>query len=75
MTCLQSRHNTLLRCMTACLILSLGAAYLCRLRKRRVNWQSAIGILTYKSGELLYPELCLRVTDDWVEFRGERIEV
>jgi hypothetical protein len=41
------------------------------LEARRVNWQSAFGVLTYKAGELLMPELCLKVRDGVVEFRGE----
>lgn len=42
---------------------------------KRGNWQSAIGVLTYKDGELLFPELCLRVRDGVAEFRGERFAV
>ena len=45
------------------------------LEARRVNWQSAIGVLTFKDGELLCPELCLKVKDRLVEFRGERFAV
>ena len=42
------------------------------LEARRINWQSAIGVLTYSGGELLMPELCLKVRDGLVQFRGER---
>jgi hypothetical protein len=42
---------------------------------KRGNWQSAITILTYIDGELLMPELCLKVRDGLVEFRGERFAV
>lgn len=39
------------------------------------NWQSAMAVLTYRNGMLLYPELVLRVDDDTVQFRGELIKV
>lgn len=42
---------------------------------RKVNWQSALAVLTYRDGGLLYPELALRVDDDHFQFRGEIIEV
>lgn len=42
---------------------------------KRPNWQSAIGVLTYKGGDLMHPELCLKVSDGVVEFRAERIAV
>jgi hypothetical protein len=42
---------------------------------KRGNWQSAITVLTYIDGELLMPELCLKVRDGLVEFRGERLPV
>lgn len=42
---------------------------------KRTNWQSAVGVLTYRGGDLLYPELCLKVKDGMVEFRGERLTV
>jgi hypothetical protein len=45
------------------------------LESRRVNWQSAIAVLTYVSGVLLYPELCLKVDDGKVEFRGAIFQV
>jgi len=45
------------------------------LEAKRTNWQSAIGVLTYCGGDLLQPELCMRVSDGVVEFRGERFKV
>jgi hypothetical protein len=39
------------------------------------NWQSAIGVLTYKDGRLLQPELCLKVGNGLAEFRGEVFSV
>jgi len=45
------------------------------LEARRINWQSAIGVLTYQGGRLLMPELCLQREPGLVEFRGEFIEV
>ena len=45
------------------------------LEARRGNWQSAIAILTYRGGELLQPELALRMDDNHFQFRGEVIEV
>lgn len=45
------------------------------LEARRVNWQSAIGVLTYQGGVLLMPELCLQHEPGLVQFRGEFIEV
>lgn len=53
----------------------LDSQFVNYLEARRVNWQSAFGVLTYRDGELLYPELCLRVRDGLVEFRGERFLV
>lgn len=41
------------------------------LEGRKVNWQSAIAVLTYRNGELLQPELALRRADGVFEFRGE----
>lgn len=45
------------------------------LEARRINWQSAIGVLTYQGGVLLMPELCLQYEPGLVQFRGEFIEV
>lgn len=45
------------------------------LEGRRVNWQAAIAVLTYRDGELLMPELALRMDDDRYQFRGEVIKV
>lgn len=45
------------------------------LEARKANWQSAIAVLTYKDGVLLYPELALRWDDDSFQFRGEIIKV
>ena len=35
------------------------------------NWREAFAVLTYKNGELLYPELVLKWDDERVQFRGE----
>lgn len=51
----------------------LGPQFRDYLEAKRNNWQSALGVLTYKDGELLQPELCLRRDYNVVEFRGERI--
>lgn len=45
------------------------------LEGRRVNWQSAIAVLTFKDGVLLQPELALKFSDDSFQFRGEIITV
>jgi hypothetical protein len=45
------------------------------LEARVPNWQSAIGVLTYKDGRLLQPELCLKVGNGLAEFRGEVFSV
>jgi Calcineurin-like phosphoesterase len=45
------------------------------LEARRINWQSAIAVLTYRDGNLLYPELCLKAEPGLVEWRGEYLEV
>lgn len=42
---------------------------------RSLNWQSAIGVLTYRDGMLLCPELALRIDDNRFEWRGEVISV
>lgn len=39
------------------------------------NWQAAVAVLTYREGELLYPELALMVGEDSFQFRGEVINV
>lgn len=39
------------------------------------NWRSAFCVLTFRSGELLQPELVLAWDDKHVEFRGELIKV
>ncbi len=45
------------------------------LEGRKVNWQSAIAVLTYRNGVLLQPELALRFDDQSFQFRGELINV
>lgn len=45
------------------------------LEGRKVNWQSALGVLTYRAGMLLQPELALRVDDEHYQFRGELVKV
>jgi hypothetical protein len=45
------------------------------LEGKKVNWQSAIAVLTYKNGVLLQPELALRFDEDSFQFRGEIIKV
>lgn len=40
-----------------------------------LNWRSAFGVFTFKDGELLLPELCIRWDKDHVQFRGEIIRV
>lgn len=45
------------------------------LEGRKVNWQSAFPVLTYRDGRLMAPEHCWRVDDNTVEFRGELIRV
>lgn len=45
------------------------------LEGRTPNWQSALAVLTYRDGKLLYPELALREDDDTFQFRGEFIRV
>ena len=42
---------------------------------KRGNWQSAIGVLTYVNGELLPPELAMKMADGVVAFRGEVLKV
>jgi hypothetical protein len=49
----------------------LGPQFRDYLESRRINWQSGLALLTYKAGELLMPELCLKVRDGVVEFRGD----
>ena len=44
------------------------------LEGRLSNWQSAMAVLTYRNGVLLYPELALKVDDDHFQFRGEVIQ-
>lgn len=39
------------------------------------NWRSAFGVLTFKNGELLYPELVIKWDKTHVQFRGELIKV
>lgn len=44
------------------------------LEGRKVNWQSAFVVLTYRNGRLMCPEHCWRVDDETVEFRGELLK-
>ena len=39
------------------------------------NWRSGFGVLTFKGGKLLQPELCLVIDKNHVQFRGEIIKV
>ncbi len=41
--------------------------------RKPATWTSAFGVLTYKQGRLMQPELALRVDADHFEFRGEII--
>lgn len=45
------------------------------LEGRTTNWNAGIAVLTYKDGELLYPELALRIDEERFQFRGEVIRV
>ncbi len=40
-----------------------------------VNWRSGFVVLTWRDGELLWPELCAVRREGVIEFRGELIEV
>jgi hypothetical protein len=39
------------------------------------NWRSAFAVLTFRAGELLQPELCLKRDEGVAEFRGDLIKV
>lgn len=43
--------------------------------RKPATWTSAFGVLTYRNGRLMQPELALRVDDDHFEFRSEVIKV
>lgn len=45
------------------------------LEAREPNWHPGFCVLTFRAGRLLYPELCLKVDDDLVQFRGQLIEL
>ena len=45
------------------------------LEGRTTNWQSGLAVLNYRDGQLLYPELALRESEDSFQFRGEVIRV
>ena len=45
------------------------------LEGRQPNWHSGFCVLTWKDGELLMPELCLKWDDNHVQFRGEVLKV
>lgn len=40
-----------------------------------VNWRSGFAVLTFKDGQLLWPELAHRWSDKEIEFRGQIIDV
>ena len=40
-----------------------------------VNWRSGFAVLTYKDGELLWPEIAFVRGDGVIDFRGEKISV
>lgn len=45
------------------------------LEGRQPNWHCGLAVLTFKNGELLMPELCLKWDDNHVQFRGEVLKV
>lgn len=45
------------------------------LEAREPNWQPAFVVLTFKEGQLLWPELCVKHDDSHVQFRGQVISV
>ncbi len=53
----------------------LDPQYVHYLEAREPNWSPAFVVLTFKDGLMLQPELCLKHSDDAVEFRGEVIAV
>src|SRR5256885_2188703 len=45
------------------------------LQERPRNWRSAFGILTFRDGKLLLPELVLVWDREHIQFRGELVKV
>jgi hypothetical protein len=39
------------------------------------NWRSGFAVLTFKDGELLYPEVAQKFSDNHIQFRGQVIDV
>lgn len=58
---------------TGCIADTHAAAFL-YLQDNPRNWREAFAVLTYKNGELLYPELVMKWDDERVQFRGEIIK-
>jgi hypothetical protein len=59
---------------TGCLADVYGPQFLyCQNNPR--DWRSAFVVLTFRAGRLMQPELCLKVDENHVEFRGEIIQV
>lgn len=45
------------------------------LEARAPNWQPAFGVLTFRRGRLMWPELCVKHDENEIAFRGEIISV
>ncbi len=52
-----------------------GPQFLDYVEDNPTNWRSGFSVLTFKNGELLWPELVYARHDGHIEFRGETVDV
>lgn len=60
---------------TGCLADTWGSQFTNYLEDNPRNWVSAFGVLTFRHGKLLWPELVVAYDEQSVQFRGKIIEV
>jgi len=52
-----------------------GPQFVDYLEDSPTNWRSGFIVLTFKDGELLYPEIVQKFSDNHIQFRGQVIDV
>jgi hypothetical protein len=60
---------------TGCLADTNGPQFVDYLEDSPVNWRSGFAVLTIKDGEMLWPELVRKHSENFIDFRGQLIDV
>jgi hypothetical protein len=60
---------------TGCLADTNGPQFVDYLEDSPVNWRSGFAVLTIKNGEMLWPELVRKHSENFIDFRGQLIDV